>query len=183
MPSLADTRQLTDEQKCLFTRRITQADQEQPGYRRLWRQLETLLLKYGGIGVVPPLSPEPRIEALIDHLSGHRPYTPSEAGYIPGEANSCHTNAAVLWLNATSEDSRHTVNRIGTGYALSEDGLWRQHSWAQAGEFLVETTVERSAYAGVTLTGLDAARFAAENAPEAVLDLPPDILQHRIGAR
>lgn len=183
MSDLADAHQLTDEQQRLFARRVAQADQEQPGYLRLWRQLETLLLQHGGIGVVPPLTPEPRIEALIGHLTGHRPYTPSEAGYSPGEANSCHANAAVLWLRATTDNRRHTVNRIGTGYALSDDGLWRQHSWAQAGEFLIETTVERAAYAGVTLTGLDAARFAAENAPEAVLALPPDTPQQRIGAR
>lgn len=40
-----------------------------------------------------------------------------------GEDCRCHQNAAYLW------DANRGRCQIATGYALSEDGLWRQHSW------------------------------------------------------
>lgn len=40
-----------------------------------------------------------------------------------------------------------------TGYALSPDGLWRQHSWAYGDNLMIyETTVERVMYFGVELS-------------------------------
>jgi hypothetical protein len=40
------------------------------------------------------------------------------------EDSRCHENVARLWT-----DKRWGLVAIGTGYALSEDGLWRRHSW------------------------------------------------------
>jgi hypothetical protein len=48
------------------------------------------------------------------------------------------------------------VSGLGFGFALSPDGLWRQHSWALSsapGGRVVETTVTRVAYAGLPLAG------------------------------
>ena len=52
---------------------------------------------------------------------------------------------------------------IATGYALSEDGLWRCHSWVvqpMARTVRVwETTVKRVAYFGVVLTSEECEDF------------------------
>jgi hypothetical protein len=54
--------------------------------------------------------------------------------------------------------------RIVTGYALSSDGLWRQHSWAMAGDGgVVETTEERLLYFGYELTAAEAEIFIELN--------------------
>jgi hypothetical protein len=42
---------------------------------------------------------------------------------IPGEERNCHSNSARLWRESKE------ILALATGYALSEDGLWRQHSW------------------------------------------------------
>ena len=44
-----------------------------------------------------------------------------------------------------------------TGYALSADGIWRQHSWLVAFDnedypYIVETTEERISYYGFAMT-------------------------------
>jgi hypothetical protein len=84
---------------------------------------------------------------------------------ILGES-MCHSNAALLW--------RLSLGEVGivTGYALSGDGLWRQHSWGLRGERVVETTRPRVRYFGFKLTGEEAEKFASEN-------LPPE-LSHEI---
>ena len=53
---------------------------------------------------------------------------------------------------------------IGTGYALSVDGLWRQHSWGVARDLIIESTEARVKYFGRLLRGADADMFAAANA-------------------
>src|SRR5439155_23927359 len=62
--------------------------------------------------------------------------------------NQCHVNSVKLWL---SEEGRYT---IATGYGLS-DNIWLRHTWLlqrhdRGG--LVETTVKRVKYFGITLT-------------------------------
>lgn len=74
-----------------------------------------------------------------------------------GEDCRCHQNAAYLW------DANRDRCQIATGYALSEDGLWRQHSWVvQPMTRTVkvwETTVERVAYFGVVLNDEECQEF------------------------
>ena len=77
-------------------------------------------------------------------------------------------------LNTRDEDAEKVLERgqffynrgrcqIATGYALSEDGLWRQHSWVvQPMTRTVkvwETTVERVAYFGVVLNDEECQEF------------------------
>ncbi len=81
---------------------------------------------------------------------------------MPGDDNGCHANAARLWTDGTAA-------AIGTGYALSDDGLWRQHSWGvDAGGAPVETTAVRVSYVGITLTAVPALQFAVSNAGDHV---------------
>ena len=78
-----------------------------------------------------------------------------------GTASRCHSNSSRLW-----ENNRENC-RICTGYALSEDGMWRQHSWvvwmkARSNQ-IVETTEPRIAYFGFVMTDEQCEEFAANN--------------------
>jgi hypothetical protein len=70
----------------------------------------------------------------------------------------CHQNIAAIW-----KFQRPRIVSIATGYALSEDGLWRQHSWGILREGLLETTAERRRYFGILLSGSEADHFAECN--------------------
>jgi hypothetical protein len=53
---------------------------------------------------------------------------------------------------------------IVTGWALSEDGIWRQHSWGIDWKGrLVETTLPRTRYFGVYMVRETANEFSAAN--------------------
>lgn len=85
------------------------------------------------------------------------------AELVPGEACECHANSADLW-----NESRQAL-AIVTGYALSEDGLWRQHSWLIRKEpepnqdRIIETTVARIKYFGVVFNDTEAQAFLDRN--------------------
>ena len=78
-----------------------------------------------------------------------------------GQDCQCHYNSARLWYK--NKDRCF----IATGYALSEDGLWRCHSWVvqpMARTVRVwETTVKRVAYFGVALTSEECENFVENN--------------------
>lgn len=77
-----------------------------------------------------------------------------------GEPCRCHSNSAYLW------DANSDKLAICTGYALSRDGLWRQHSWLvfkSTGGSVVETTVRRLLYFGVRLTDMESESFFFAN--------------------
>ena len=61
-----------------------------------------------------------------------------------GERNRCHDNAQKLYQE---HPNRY---RLAYGYALSEDGLWRQHSWLirKSDNAIMETTEKRLRYFG-----------------------------------
>ena len=67
----------------------------------------------------------------------------------------CHENVGKLWFEEKM--------RIVTGWALSKDGLWRQHSWALKDGMVIETTTIREKYFGVILTEEESERFYAGN--------------------
>jgi len=72
----------------------------------------------------------------------------------------CHFNSCCLWEN--NKDKLE----IMTGYALSRDGVWRQHTWCwwKARKKVVETTETRVAYYGFRMTREEAEKFWDENA-------------------
>lgn len=79
---------------------------------------------------------------------------------VRGRKSDCHRNCSILWKQ---NDNRL---KLCPGYALSGDGLWRQHTWCwDVNEYgngrVVETTEKRKAYFGVELSAAQAARFAA----------------------
>lgn len=74
-----------------------------------------------------------------------------------GYVNQCHYNSCVLW------DKNKGKMSIATGYALSKDGCWRQHSWVveplKTKYRIWETTTDRIAYFGVVLTPEECEEF------------------------
>lgn len=79
-----------------------------------------------------------------------------------GEPSRAHENAARLWR-------RHPrALSLVTGYGLSEDGLFRQHSWLirnapKAGQArIIETTVPRTLYYGYILNTREANQLCAD---------------------
>lgn len=72
---------------------------------------------------------------------------------MEGEPCQCHSNSA--WLMRANEDT-NTCLTIATGYALSADGIWRQHSWLvqkRRSIRIIETTKKRVLYYGAALAG------------------------------
>ncbi len=138
------------EQKAFLRHKLKKAVAQQPGLTALRR----LLTRLGGRELVAPPTPDDDLPVLL------------ECGFVFGgkvdlcemRDSSCHSNVACLW-----KARRRKIVAIATGYALSEDGLWRQHSWGIARDALVETTELRKKYFGIVLTGKEADDFAARN--------------------
>ena len=119
--------------------------------------LEQKLLTLGGQRMV--YRHEPDLASLLSR--GEAFDGPAEL--IPGESRQCHSNVAQLW-----HENKKTF-AIVTGYALSKDGLWRQHSWLlrkkpEIGQYRVlETTIRREKYFGFVLTDSEAENFYSMN--------------------
>lgn len=117
-------------------------------------RLTTKLLEIGGTRVSP--QPEPRVEHILNfgRVRDH------PAKLKRGEPNRCHHNAARLWLKGSPK----SLAAIGTGYALSDDGMWRPHSWlvhrTRTGYGIIETTVLRECYFGLAIKGEGADKWA-----------------------
>ncbi len=72
-----------------------------------------------------------------------------------GVDGECHSNSAVLW---SQNKKKYTLI---TGFSLSDDHIWRRHSWliTVTGN-LIETTIPREVYYGIPLSEEGAAMFA-----------------------
>jgi len=141
---------MTKEQRRLLDRRFREAAIQQPEFE----VLRGLLLDLGGIHLVAPPDPDTALPLLI--YGGFVMAGPVMR--IVMEKSECHRNLAEIWSN-----KKHELVGIGTGYALSDDGLWRQHSWGLRREGILETTVSRVKYFGVVLQRGEADSFATAN--------------------
>ena len=119
--------------------------------------LERRLLELGGLMALL-FRPDPDIGRLLER---GRYFPGSGARIGRGQESACHGNAGLLFV-----ESAGTV-RIATGYALLDDGLWRQHSWGVAAEDwrVVETTERRIRYYGFVLSDAEMLMFAVQNLP------------------
>lgn len=139
-------------------RRNRRLFQQQPELK----QLEAKLLQLGGKLVPFPVPrpgylSEPYAKKLL--ARGYaQPGAP--ARYQRGQANSCHSNAARLWA---SNPRRYAIE---SGYALSRDGGWREHSWIYdlKDRQIIESTEKRVKYFGFRLTDPEAKTFYRQNA-------------------
>ena len=157
-PSLSDLdssyHSLMDaERKDFLTNRLREAIAKQPELQHL----SALLFVLGGDFLVAPRKPDADVPALLER--GFLTFGPVRRHLM--NRSSCHQNIAAVWRKR-----EQGIVAIATGYALSEDGLWRQHSWGILRDALLETTEERSKYFGIVLQGEGADDFAAANPPE-----------------
>jgi hypothetical protein len=123
--------------------------------------------RYGAVAAAVAPTKLVRVhEEDIDELLAHGQIIERGPSYrvIDGAPSQCHANAAEWWQSHRDLARPH---RIATGYALSPDGRWHQHSWLVApglrGESIIETTQMRWAYWGIILDDEAAEQFAYEN--------------------
>lgn len=119
--------------------------------------LRQKLLTFAGEAVCFP----PCEEDLDNILSYGQFWAGGNAKLMRGEPSQCHVNSANLW------EQNKEATRICTGYALSEDGIWRQHSWLvwhkPRSNQIIETTAKRIAYYGFVMPYDMCQQFADEN--------------------
>ena len=116
-------------------------------------ELKKILLGIGGWAVCIP-----KIESDLDKLLKRGRSFPGKSKMMRGEPCQCHSNSAFCW------DENRELCRICTGYALSSDGMWRQHSWCYTNNgVVVETTEKRVQYFGFIMDEDECEQFLFEN--------------------
>jgi hypothetical protein len=115
------------------------------------------LLKIGGERVV--LQPDTS-EFITELRSRGQRFLGYKAKRFVGTASRCHSNCAIRYLQYINRQTDYSFCQIVTGYALSADGLWRQHTWLLADTNVVESTTPRTHYFGVVLAIPEAAKFS-----------------------
>jgi hypothetical protein len=141
---------MTPEQRDFLQRRLEKAIAEQPEFEHL----QLLLLRLGGIFIVAPNKPDWDVPRLLKSgILMNGPVTLKKM-----QSSMCHQNIATVW-----RFQKPPIVSIATGYALTEDGLWRQHSWGVLQNGLLETTQERTRYFGILFSSSEADRFAECN--------------------
>lgn len=127
--------------RAMFDARLDGLAERAFGYKARFLRLEDILLSVGGWAAVPPLE----VDGLADALcTAGVLFSVEGLTCVQMEPSACHTNTVEWYLDQTEDDTS-----ICTGYALSSDGLWRQHSWGLENGQIVETTIERVAYYGL----------------------------------
>ena len=127
-----------------------------------FRKLHKLLMDIGGYEACFPIT-EDDMRAILTRAY----YRKGSSVLRLGEPGQCHVNTA----NAYEQNSDTKDLIICTGYALSKDGIWRQHSWLLEGYntskqyryHLIETTEKRVAYFGFELSPEEAEAFCDKN--------------------
>ena len=119
--------------------------------------LKDRLLSFGGELACMDLF-DPDYEAIMER--GQFWYG-DHAKFKKGLPNRCHFNSARMW------DANRGKCQIATGYALSDDGCWRQHSWVvqplTVKYRIWETTEPRIAYFGFIMTDEECEDFLYQN--------------------
>jgi hypothetical protein len=128
--------------RAMFENRLDGIEANVCGYKAAFQAFERMLLRFGGWAVVPPLEADDLLKLLYAE-GGLFPIR--DLVYVEMEPSACHSNVVEWYLDQDDETAG-----ICTGYALSEDGLWRQHSWGMKNGAIVETTAPRTAYYGIS---------------------------------
>jgi hypothetical protein len=114
---------------------------EQPILKMILKKLT----KYGGESI----SPQKNFDAMKIIQRGVM--CQGDVKLMKMEACQCHENSLELHL---SNPSRYDLY---TGYGLSIDGMWREHSWVfdTKEKIIIETTMKRVLYFGFRMTDAD----------------------------
>jgi hypothetical protein len=133
----------------------TPADEREQKRFNANRRLINKILTFGGHEVCMPTIEDD----LVDLMTRGVLVYGKKAQMMKGLASQCHSNSAALW----EKNSDSLV--IMTGYGLSNDGMWRQHSWCahSVDGRIVETTEKRIAYFGFVMSNDEAEKFASDN--------------------
>lgn len=130
--------------------------------QEIWTLRDGLVAMGGEEVCLPPN--EPDLEKI---LARGQLWGRSDVVARGGRASQCHSNSAFLWESAQDRMV------VASGFALSDDGVWRQHSWclevAQNTARTVETTRGRELYFGYVLTLAETLKFAAAEIDGVVL--------------
>lgn len=158
-PGLPPSEPLAKPHSQLLKERFTRAIEFVPSYV----DLRNRLLDLGGDEIVPMVFPR-STAVQIDRqrsdiakvLQNGRTWPGEQAKMKMMEGSACHRNAAKLCASGRGS--------IATGWALSDDGLWREHTWivrkpGTGAESLIETTFPRVLYHGYLLDELETAFF------------------------
>jgi hypothetical protein len=119
--------------------------------------LKAKLFAIGGNKISPQPCP------FVSEIASHGVLVELPVKLRQMDGNRCHHNVASLW----EQRKKHSrLKAIATGYALSEDGMWRWHTWGLAATHILETTVVmlqlvRLQYFGIPMDAEDADAFAA----------------------
>jgi hypothetical protein len=117
--------------------------------------LKELLLAVGG-GACVLRWKDPDKEKI---MTRGRLVVPTVVKMLKGDHNHCHSNSARFW-----RENRENV-RLMTGYALANDGAWRQHTWCvDDSDVVYESTERAAAYFGFELDTAEASLFHEQNA-------------------
>tara|TARA_B100000768_G_C11230097_1_gene354666 strand:+ start:52 stop:483 length:432 start_codon:yes stop_codon:yes gene_type:complete len=82
------------------------------------------------------------------------------------DVSKCHKNVVTFYSNFINDsDNSYDELSIVTGWALSNDGVWYQHSWLYFNydDVILETTESRLLYYGVILSGVALDNFIESN--------------------
>ena len=141
-----------DRRERMYRERVDAYEGVDDDFRDRWLAWCRTLLVHGGDLVVPPMGPEPDLDALLAGAT----IQPSPVAELDLGGN-CHANVARLWIEGGAAG-------IGTGYGLIDE-LWRQHSWAvDADGALREIKNRHERYVGMTLgSGRPTVQFALSN--------------------
>jgi len=84
---------------------------------------------------------------------------------VPMSPSKCHRNVAEFYQNWMDEHNSPDEIGLLTGWALSNDGIWRQHSWIILwyDDMIIETTEPRTWYYGIEKKGKDLGEFLFSN--------------------
>lgn len=116
-------------------------------------KLKQKLLKIAGWAVILPETNQPDIEEYFTR--GKKSHGKSKLKL--GLPSQCHHNSSLLWIK-----SKEKI-KICTGFALSDDGVWRVHSWGLENNTIIETTEKRLLYYGYVLSRIESAFFSQAN--------------------
>ena len=147
----ASETQTKSEQRAFLKDRVQEVSRQQPEIL----MLRAKLLGIGGAEMVAlPLTMG--IDPFVPILEKWGEVMEGRVTYRRMEPSQCHLNVARLW---EERKKRSRLIGVATGYALSDDGLWRGHSWGLNKRGMIETTVSRVKYFGLPLVGKGADWF------------------------
>ena len=123
-----------------------------------YQDLNKKLLSIGGEIVVP--MPEPHLEEILNRGQIYK--DKNSIHYEKGlrtYPSECHINISYDYVRFCGKDFK-----IITGWALSSDGYWRQHTWGLWKGHIIESTVSRMLYFGYELNSEESVQFVFSNA-------------------